>query len=599
MASETLSVDAADRIEESAKHSGQRGFRDSAALPVVCLLASVAFVALLAVVCGIYYPMAPDDNTQILYASSRFLGASSNYLMPYSLILVSGSFYALYHVLPQMPWYPLVMLGLIAVSFAVAYTSALRSRLSSPLCAVMALVLALLEFMATLFFTFTIVAFLAFSAGLTLILKQAAFDRVRSVRASDAAGMLLVAYGYSLRPESALAALAVFAPFAFWVLIRNRNVASISRGAVVLVCIAACAVAGQVAYDSTPGWEGFTEYLDAGRASLDYPDLSADEVEAVDSSLTDNDVDVLYNWMFADNDVFGTEFFEKLSKSVSHFNISNLISSLHGKLTYLLLALVVLTGAFAWACMSDIGCDRGARALALGCVLMLAVDCAVLIMRARVRTHVVLPLIVSALFALCVCVQAGPSAARSAAHFKKADEREAGHLRGKLRIAVPAFVGVLCLAIGGAFYLKAIRPLSRQAQSPTLAAAREYAENHPDELFIFARSATVLYGGMDAFEFESWDYPSNALPVGGWESNTAPWNDFLAKWGLTNADTLQQLARRKDMLAIMQPAKMKMLKTYLAEHSGKKIKVTAVKNLGPGAVDPSVPVMVYRFSYAD
>ncbi len=565
-------------------------------LSVGCLAFSALFVAAVTLVFKIYYPMTGDEQTQILFASARFLGDTSNYLMPYSLILVSGSFSVLYRLLPGVPWYPLVLLGLIAVSYAVSYAAVFRSRLSTSTRVAVLAVLAAFEFIATLYLTFTIVAFLAFSVGLILILERAAFDAPCGVHASDIGGLLLVCYGYSLRPESALAALVIFAPFAVWVLARNRNIGSIARGAVVLACIGVCAVAGQLAYRSAAGWESYSEYLEAGRASLDYPELTAKEVESVDSSLTDNDVDMLYNWMFADNGVFSIDFFKKLSSKVEHFGFSNLINSLHAKLTYAVLGMVLLMAAAAWFLTADIGRTGDVRVLALGCVAMLLVNCCLLIMRARVRIHVVLPLLMTTFFALCVCVQAPASCGSEGDNPQKADF---GVRTCRARLLVPVLTCLVAVAVSGAFWAKVIRPLSVQASSTTFKAAQKYVRNHPDTLFVYARTTVMLYVGMDAFELEQWEYPGNALLVSGWESNTAPWNKFLASWNLTNKDTLQQLAKRDDMLAIMQPAKMKLLKTYLEEHSGKKVLVEVVKNLGPGAADPSAPVKVYRFSYIE
>lgn len=564
-------------------------------LSLCCLAFSALFVVAVSLIFKIYYPMTGDEQTQALFASARFLGDTSNYLMPYSLILVSGSFSVLYRLLPGVPWYPLVLLGLIAVSYAVSYAAVFRSRLSAPARVAVLAVLAAFEFMATLYLTFTIVAFLAFSAGLVLILERATFEVPGGVHVGDIGGLLLVCYGYSLRPESALAALVIFAPFAVWVLARNRNVGSIARGVIVLACIGGCTVAGQMAYRSAAGWESYSEYLEAGRSSLDYPDLTDEEVESVDSSLSDNDVDMLYNWMFADNDVFSIDFFKKLSSKVEHFGFSNLINSLRAKLTYALLGMVVLMAAAAWFLTSDIGRTGDVRVLAFGCVLMLLLNCCLLIMRARVRIHVVLPLLMTAFFALCVCVQAP---VKSKPESNAAGRAESGVRAHRARLLAPVLACFVAVAVCGAFWAKVIRPLSVQASSSTFKATQKYVKNHPDTLFVYARTTIMLYVGMDAFEFEEWEYPDNALPVSGWESNTASWNKFLASWNLTNKDTLQQLAKRDDMLAIMQPSKMKILKTYLEEHSGKKVRVEVVENLGPGAVDPSVPVKVYRFSYA-
>lgn len=278
---------------------------------IISLAAALVPVLLICLLATPIYPMSPDEQVQQLYASGRFLGAGQQLLMPYSLVTFSAPISALYALLPAVPWYALALLGLIVASFAVAWDKTLRSRMSGRLCVPTLALLVALEVISTLYLTYTIVAFLAVGAGLMLVLGRAAFDSPGGAHATDVAGMALVVAGYSLRPESGLAAIAVFAPFAVWVLVRNRNAGSIARGVIVVALVGVCAFAGRFAYDHTSGWEGYSAYLDAGRSALDYPDLPTEAVQAVEPALSDNDVDVLYNWLFADDGVFGTEFFER------------------------------------------------------------------------------------------------------------------------------------------------------------------------------------------------------------------------------------------------------------------------------------------------
>lgn len=372
--------------------------RESGRAGIVSLAAALVPVLLICLLATPIYPMSPDEQVQQLYASGRFLGAGQQLLMPYSLVTFSAPISALYALLPAVPWYALALLGLIVASFAVAWDKTLRSRMSGRLCAPTLALLVALEVISALYLTYTIVAFLAVGAGLMLVLGRAAFDSPGGAHATDVAGMALVVAGYSLRPESGLAAIAVFAPFAVWVLVCNRNAGSIARGVIVVALVGVCAFAGRFAYDHTPGWEGYSAYLDAGRSALDYPDLSTEAVQAVEPALSDNDVDVLYNWLFADDGVFGTELFERLGQRVDHLGLSNLASSLRAKTTYLLVGLVALVGLYAWALVRDLGEGRGA--LAAGIVLMLLASCGVLILRARVRLHVVIPLVAMGVFAL-------------------------------------------------------------------------------------------------------------------------------------------------------------------------------------------------------
>lgn len=557
---------------------------------IVSLAAALVPVLLICLLATPIYPMSPDEQVQQLYASGRFLGAGQQLLMPYSLVTFSAPISALYALLPAVPWYALVLLGLIVASFAVAWDKTLRSRMSGRLCVPTLALLVALEVISTLYLTYTIVAFLAVGAGLMLVLGRAAFDSPGGAHATDVAGMALVVAGYSLRPESGLAAIAVFAPFAVWVLVRNRNAGSIARGVIVVVLVGVCAFAGRFAYDHTPGWEGYSAYLDAGRSALDYPDLPTEAVQAVEPALSDNDVDVLYSWLFADDGVFGTEFFERLGQRVDHLGLSNLASSLRAKTTYLLVGLVALVGLYAWALVRDLGEGRGA--LAAGIVLMLLASCGVLILRARVRLHVVIPLVAMGVFALVSL--AGGSERPVGRHAAPATTRAAS----PCPVPLAAACVVLALAVSGGFWLKVARPLVARSTSPTIAAARAYVDENPDQLVVFGRSQTLMFAGTNALAFEAWDYPDNMLPIGGWENHTAPWASFLARWDIEGNDVLQQLPERSDMVAVLQPKKMELIRTYLSEHSGREVEASVVQDLGPGAADPSVDVYVYRFTYA-
>ena len=244
------------------------------------LLAALVPVVLVCLVMRPVYPMCPDEFVQQLYASGKFFAAGPSLLMPYSLVLVSAPLGALYSVLPQVPWYALLLLALTVASYWAAYDEVLRSRMSANSCVATLAILFATEVICTLYLTYTIVAFLACAAGLMLVMRRAAFDGPKPVGASDVLGLALVALGYSLRPESGLVTIAVFAPFALWVLVKNRNIASIMRGALVLILVGVCAFAGRFAYDHTPGWEGYASYLDAGRNVLDYPDMSVEQVQA-------------------------------------------------------------------------------------------------------------------------------------------------------------------------------------------------------------------------------------------------------------------------------------------------------------------------------
>ena len=223
---------------------------------------------------------------------------------------------------------------------------------------------------------------------------------------------------------------------------------------------------------------------------------------------------------------------------------------------------------------------------------MLLASCGVLILRARVRLHVVIPLVAMGVFALVSL--AGSSERPVGRHVAPATTRAAS----PCPVPLAAACVVLALAVSGGFWLKVARPLAARSTSPTIAAARAYVDENPDQLVVFGRSQTLMFAGTNALAFEAWDYPDNMLPIGGWENHTAPWASFLARWGIEGNDVLQQLPERSDMVAVLQPKKMELIRTYLSEHSGREVEASVVQDLGPGAADPSVDVYIYRFTYA-
>ncbi len=573
--------------------------RAQGALPLICLIVALVPVVVIFVLATPKYAMNPDDHIQQLYASGRFLGASAGYLMPYSLLPVSAPLSALYCVLPSVPWYPLLLAGLIVISYAVAAVQALRSRLSDAMAKVACILLLMFEILTTFYLTYTVVAFLAFGAGLMLVLRHASFERRAGVTASDIFGCLLVVVGYALRPESGLAALVVFCPFAFWVLIKNRNVASIVRGVVVLALIALTTVGSNFAYNSAPGWEGYTAYLDAGRDVMDFPMSTTERLQAADPDMSENDIDMLYDWLFIDKDVFNTESFEELGQGVDHYALGNLVSALKAKRTYPVFAIIGVVALAAWAVAADLK-RRGSRVggLAAAVAVAFAASCALLIIRARVRTHVLLPLVIMALFALIMCAHA-PKRASGGSH-ARATGAESGLLLGGARIAVPVFTCVLALGICGGFWYKEIRSLNAETSAATVEAVNSYIEENPDELIVFGGNATLMYTSQNALSFESWNCPENVLPAGSvWGTYTAPWQEFCERWGITNEDTFSQLPALKNAVCIGVPEKMEHLRTYIEEHTGKSVELELVEELGPGLVDTSVNLGVYRFSFTE
>lgn len=143
----------------------------SARTVAACLAVSVAIVALICLVQVPKYAM-PDDFMQDLYARGAYLD-TPGFLMLYSLVGFSAPISWLYALLPAVPWYPVALLSLIAISFAAVGVTVVSARVPAPLKVFLAGALALCEVMATVYLTYTIVAFIACAAGVVLVLRRA------------------------------------------------------------------------------------------------------------------------------------------------------------------------------------------------------------------------------------------------------------------------------------------------------------------------------------------------------------------------------------------------------------------------------------------
>lgn len=533
------------------------------------------------------YPLA-DDYVQQLYVSGRLLGCGACGLMPYTLWPISAPMSALYQVLPAVPWYAITLLALTTVSFWACGTQALRSRLSAPAKACVCMALGALEVISTMYFTYTVVAFLATSAGLATLVERSSFGR-EGLGVPDACALALVCLGFALRPESGLGALAVFSPFAVYVIAHNRHAAPICRGVVTVLAALAVMAAGGLAYDATPGWESYGDYLGHGRDALDYPELTADEMREIDPSITDASASILNKWIFIQSDPFDVEFFERLGSSRAHVSRAYLLDALKAKTTWLALGLIALFGVAGAAMMRNVHASSAARALAMGVCVMALASCLLLATRARVRLHVVLPLAMTTFMALIACCQA-PEAKRGAhyAHRAVSQSRSRSRLR---RLALPVVVGLCCAGATLGLWFKAVRPTSVQGKSSLSQDYLSYLRETDD--MVIQGSAQTAFIARDALAFEQGAYPANAIVPGGWMVYTAPWQDFLASRGLSDSDLLEQLAQRDDMTLVTGEDTAETVREFVEERLGRSVKKRSVRTFGDDA-----QLSVWKYSLA-
>ena len=534
------------------------------------------------------YATPPDDFVQELFLRGQFQAGSST-LAPYTLAFVSAPIAALYKISAHVPWYAMTLLPCIVISFGILWASVLRLRLSRAWLAIVGAVVLASEIICVWYFTYTIVAFLTLGAGLMLIMPRAVFGDAGKPAVADFFGLLLVAVGFSLRPESGVAALAVFAPFLVYALVRSRRAGTLLRALAVIFVIGACYAGGQIAYRTTPGWEGFSSYLDAGRKVLDTKEMSVEEVQAVAPELSENDIAVLYDWDFVDHDVFGTGVLKRIATAASTYSLPHFLTSLKAKITYLLLAIVILLGIAACILVRVQSNERPVRMLAYGVVAMSFVNYSLIVMRGRPRLHIVIPIAIVALMALIVCCQ-GPRERHG-----RYDSSVSTGLSSPTHARVAsAGVCILCALGLAGFWYASVRPLQNRLTLPYATNVGEYVQENQDTLVVFAHTQAAWFSGTDAFASASWECPENVLFVGGWESETGSWDETLQRWDLSDGAPLQALATRDDMVLVATKSVAKLYERYLQEHVSAEVSMKKIEKLGSGAASSS-EVCVWSF----
>lgn len=559
--------------------------------PAHAALVCALFAALIAIaVCLLQCPKyaTPDDYIQDLYVRGAFYDTPS-LLNLYSMFLFTAPVSLLYRLIPAIPWFPVVMFLMLAASFAALATIVCRLRVPKPARALLLVVLASSEFMTCVYFSYTIVAFVACAAGIALVLEQGCFRRPEAFRPSTALALLLVLEGFSLRPESGVGAALMFAPFLVWALLRNRNVRTALLALSVVALMGVSYLTGHIAYGITPGWETYEATFKAAQKVADYPHLTGDEAREVVPAMSDNDLSMIYEFLLADTSTYDLDTFTALDAQVHSYGISTLMNAVLSRksFTAFVAGLVAIVAALAAYLARVLRLRGGARALMWSAPVMLALEYLIVFLRARPKVHVILPAFAVAIFVLVVACLAPRGSD---------DEGEAEATRaGKCGLVAPTVLALCVLVVAAFVELKYARPNQASMYVEASSATQAYVDENPDKIVMFAHTQGLITN-TDCLSFESWRMPSNVMFVGGYEQYTAPWQTFLAANNLKLDGLFMNLLDGSRMVAVANSEQAQMLATYLTERSGSQVQAHMDESLGMGS--GSIEYGVWSFSAA-
>lgn len=586
----------------ASSHEGNRAPQ----LLILCCLILIALATFWAL--PIKYAL-PDDFVQDLFVRGAYYD-DPTLLMPYSYLLFSAPVASLYHALPALPWYPIALIALQVMGFWLAGSVVLNAPVNRATKLVLIGLILLLHLVCCTYFTFTVTAFIATGAGLAQVCSHACFRVQKRLGAQDVLACVLIALGTSLRFETAPACLMIFAPFFIFALIKQRKAKTFGVAALTILCMVAPILVGKVAYQATPGWETFERRANAARSVADWPEISLQQAQEAVPSFSQNDLDMAYEFLFTDTQTFSHATFTALDAQVTSYKPSYALSAILARKSFtasivgfwaaaLLLGLALITRARIRGV--------GARLFVLSPVLMLAAAYALVFLRARLKMHVFLPLLVVCVFALVATTyliylgsmstpkpnnNAAPDAALNLGTTRGLHDSPTLMARALTVVLIGAF-----LAVSGVVELKFVRPNLASLHSSASQAATTYVQEHPDQLILFAHNQGLVTNGS-ALSFERWSLPTHVIFAGGYEHMTGSWQRFVEANHLntngiylalnanasagasasTNVSASANVNASTDttegsptsttprMVAIANERQAKMLATYLSEH---------------------------------
>ena len=291
---------------------------------------------------GRLYWFCPDDTLLNQIAEGSYGKDYSQFLIFENIIL--GYFIKLcYMMFSGVNMYAIVMLFIVAMSFGVFYWVIIR-KVNSKL--IFPFVVAVHIFILC-HITYTLIAGISVCAGVVL-LYETECRRRKLIEISDVISVVFVVLGSMIRIEGALIAIALSVVLLFG---QMKCKGKIGKSVFIVAIISMIGIGitteiNSLFYSAEP-WSSQMERLDYRMVDWNKIAYSEYNKEYDDLSMTENDVDCYYSWIFADFDVFSIENLRSIKKfaklnTLYDFDILSLIKKM---LTFKFNYLYVLVAA--------------------------------------------------------------------------------------------------------------------------------------------------------------------------------------------------------------------------------------------------------------
>lgn len=414
----------------------------------------------------------------------------------------------------------------------------------------------------------TTLAYLAFGTGIFL-LSSFRRDMVPGERVITwILLVLLSAGGGFLRPGVMTTTLVLLLPVLATGLARQRMVRQII-GILLVACIVAAGrlTSGTAMTERLGGsWQTYGNWNAACASFRDYTKPDPDKYADVYASIgwNENDMDLAFNWNYADQEAFGAEEYGILS-GVQDFReryncdvLDVLRQTYHddqARVFALCAAAILLMALLVWIKKGD------ALALFVSAVFTLGL-LAALYFRKRPYLRVSLPVILLGIFEmLLILTAAAADYDRASASKWKVARRHLGIL------AEIAAAGLLWLL----FWYSVWGSVSDYAYDMRREDVRAYLKEHPDNLYCMTSGiASDLNVDIPVYGHSADKYYDNKLSLGSWDLFSPRYYAQLEKFGVEDGDHLyREMVLRDNVYVISTKADAPLaLSAYVRDHYG-------------------------------
>ena len=526
----------------------------------VCLAVSVLLTALPCLFTDIFY-LYGDDYLLNYIANGSFGEKYSAYLVfikyPAGLMLK-----ALYALAPGVNWYAVLIIGTIALSFAVIHRAILKTT-SHPAAIVFSLIMNAV--VVPLFLTFTVAAFLAAAAGTALLLTVL---RSGQPRRSLIPGIAMLLLSFMIREDCLVPVIGIAAPAFLAIFIRRGSdrkmqltlfsreqrpvlLSMLILAGVLLILIAGISLLENKVY-SDPEWTGYKAYSSARARYLDYPTVPYEQFqgEFLEAGFSKEAYLLINRWTFCEQNVFSREKLSEIT-DISHraytksyrlrYTLEELTAS---PIRYCILIPFVLLLFFALT-------DRQYRtitALLVFCMFGLVLV-ALAFLRLRVLLRITVPLAMSACAFISLCFERKTEEEPASGPESILPQNENGITSGRGRIPEKlryVFAGIFTVLLAIMFvlffsgYKEAVASLRNKATASSYKAFRKEIDRHPERIYAVESPIYVhaFAWGHTIDEIVPTDTFSHVIRAGSWDNFSPRYYDIANKCGLSDPDNL-------------------------------------------------------------